>query len=609
MLAEKISQTRSGETMSLVRPADSSPNSSLLPLVGGVLVLIFAKVLLIPLAFALTLSFILVPGVSRLEKRGVPRLVAIAVACCLLGAGLLGGVYVLSNQILNVAQTLPGYRTNIERRIQSLHSDTEVSLEAAAGVIEEMTGALVRESASSPDNPIPVRLVGQKSDQLRSTADLILRTLQPVGEVGIVLIFTIYMLLRREELRHRLLLLAGMGNLNMMMHALEDATDRISQYLVTQIQINACYGLVFGIGLYSFHIPDATLWGVIAGILRIIPFVGTLMGMMFPFILAIAVSSSWWPPLLVLGLFLTLEVVTANIVEPWLFSERTGISSLALLSSAIFWSILWGWPGLVLSTPLTVCLVVVGRHVPQLSFLHSLLGTTAKLSPAAHMYERLLALDQTEAWLIAERFLEGKPLVKLYDSVLIPMLTLAEEDRHKGALDATHANFLFLSLGELVARLTSYVQEEATEQPKSRRSLLIERLDVRVKNEFAVVCLAADDQADDLTTSMLTQLLEREGHQTLKLSSEAISEEILKELGTEKNTVFFVSALPPFAFAQTRMLCLRLRRHLPENRIAVGLWNSHEDEEEILGRFGNARPDVVVETLNQALRQVEAWRR
>ncbi|WP_128912848.1 AI-2E family transporter [Granulicella sibirica] len=595
--------------MPLARLPESRVASSLLLLAGAVLVLIFAKVLLVPLAFALTLSFVLVPGVSRLEKKGVPRIISVGIACCLLCAALLGGAYVLSNQILNVAETLPSYRANIQKKIESLHSKTEVSLEAAADLIEDMSGDLANTKLSSPEKVTPVRVVGERSDQLRSTAELLMRTLQPIGELGVVVIFTIYMLLHREELRHRLLLLAGMGNLNVMTHALQDATDRISQYLVMQFQINACYGVLFGTGLFFLHIPEATLWGVIAGALRIVPFVGTLMGMAFPLILSIAVSSSWWPPMLVAALFFTLEMLTANVVEPWLFSERTGISSLALLASAIFWSMLWGWPGLVLSTPLTVCLVVVGRHVPQFAFLNSLLGTTAKLSPAAHMYERLLALDQVEASSIAERYLKGRPLVKLYDSVVIPVLSLAEEDRHKGALDDIRSKFVLLSLGELVAKMTSYVQEGPPAEPKSERALLIEKMHVRVSKEFAIVCLSANDQADDLTTSMLTQLLERDGHQTLKLSAEALSEEILAGLATETQTVVFISALPPFAFAQARALCIKLRSHLPKNRIAVALWNSPEDGEEIIGRFGNARPDAVVATLKQALQQVEAWRR
>jgi hypothetical protein len=444
---------------------------------------------------------------------------------------------------------------------------------------------------------------------LQATMRLIGSILEPIGQIGIVIIFTIYMLMNREDLRHRLLLLAGMGNINVMTQALEDASARISKYLAMQVQVNACYGILFGTGLYFLHVPEATLWGVIAGTLRIVPYVGTLMGMVLPLTLSIAVSSNWWNPLLVIALFLVIETTTANLVEPWLLSSRTGISSLALLSSAIFWSMVWGWPGLVLSTPLTVCLVVLGQYVPQLSFLHNLLGTNATLSPTGRIYERLLAMDQTEAWAVAEAFLDGKPLAELYDSVIIPVLSLAEEDRHKGVLSDVRWKFVLLSMGELVARLSEYQPTGSLDDEKSARSILIAARRALLQKEFAVVCVAAGDKADELATVMLTQLLERAGFQTLMLAADALSDEILGGLAAEKDTVIFISALPPFAFAQTRALCQRVRSHLSENRIAVALWNSDEDAEEMLARLGAARPELVVSTLAQSVRQVETWQR
>jgi predicted PurR-regulated permease PerM len=590
--------------MSRARPTQSSAAGYVVVVVGVALLLLFAKGLLIPLAFALTLSFLLVPAVSGLEKKGLPRNIAVLIACAFTCVTLVVGAFVLSRQIVNVAQTLPHYRANIQQKIGSLHSSAESSLEDAAAMLEDLSGNLTSNAAQT--NAVAVRLVTPRSDQLLATETLIGEVLEPLGQIGIVIIFTIYMLMNREDLRHRLLLMAGMANITLMTRALEDATARISRYLVMQFQVNACYGFLFGSGLFLLHVPDATLWGVIAGTIRIVPFVGTLFGMLLPLALSIAVSPGWSSPLCVIGLFLLLELTLANFVEPWLFSSRTGISSLALLASAIFWSMLWGWPGLVLSTPLTVCMVVLGRYVPQLSFLHNLLGTTAKLSPAAHVYERLLAMDQTEACAIAERYLDGKPLVNLYDSVVIPVLGLAEEDRHKGALDAIQSKFVLLSMGELVARLTEY-REKANEEAVSQRSIMIEAMQVPSQKEFAVICLSAGGQAAELTTLMLTQLLERAGHQTLMMMADAVSDDILTALAMEKDTVIFISALPPFAFAQTRTVCQRVRTHMPDNRIAVALWNSEEEGEDILERFGNKRPDVVLGTLSNAVRQVRLW--
>jgi predicted PurR-regulated permease PerM len=592
--------------MSRARPIQSSAASSIVVIVGIALLLLFAKVLLIPLAFALTLSFLLVPAVSGLEKKGLPRNVAVLIASALTCLILVVGAFVLSRQIVNVAQTLPHYRANIQQKIGALHSSSETSLEDAAVMLEDLSGNLTSTAAPVQTNAVPVQLVTSKSDQLLATETLIGEILEPLGQIGIVIIFTIYMLMNREDLRHRLLLMAGMANITLMTRALEDATARISRYLVIQFQVNACYGFVFGSGLFLLHVPDATLWGVIAGTIRIVPFVGTLFGMLLPLALSVAVSPGWSSPLGVIGLFLLLELTLSNFVEPWLFSSRTGISSLALLASAIFWSMLWGWPGLVLSTPLTVCMVVLGRYVPQLSFLHNLLGTTAKLSPAAHVYERLLAMDQTEACAIAERYLDGKPLVNLYDSVVIPVLGLAEEDKHKGALDAIQSKFVLLSMSELVARLAEY-RQKTNEEELSQRSMIIQAMQVPSQKEFAVICLSAGGQAAELTTLMLTQLLERAGHQTLMMMADAVSDDILTALAMEKDTVIFISALPPFAFAQTRAVCQRVRTQMPDNRIAVALWSSEEEGDDLLERFGSKRPDVVLGTLSHAVRQVRHW--
>jgi hypothetical protein len=287
---------------------------------------------------------------------------------------------------------------------------------------------------------------------------------------------------------------------------------------------------------------------------------------------------------------------------------------------AIFWALLWGWPGLVLSTPLTVCMVVLGRYVPQMSFLHTLLGTDAELSADAHFYERLLAMDQPEAHAIADRFLEGKPLVELYDSVLIPALSLAEQDRHQGALDDVRSNFLFLSIGELVAELTNYRPKDPTNpvdfvpnDTASTPNALPEKVTPSAgllplaRKEFAVVCISASDQADELSALMLAQLMEQADHSTLLLSAESLSNELLDTLAKEPETVVFISALPPFAFSHARAICQRVRTHLPANRICIGFWNSPDDPDQTIERFGNGRPTVILTTLSQALQQVAQW--
>jgi predicted PurR-regulated permease PerM len=597
--------------MSLPRSTEFSRVGPFLVLAVTVLILYFARELLIPFAFALTLAFLLAPAVSRLESRRVPRVLAVAITGILAFTIICGVGYVVARQLLNVARSLPEYRTNIKEKIASVHSSALQSIEDAGKAIEDIGGDVVQNNpapnSAQPPIPVqPVRIIDQT--QFESTTGLFMRFLRPIGTFGVVIVFTIYLLMKREDLRHRILLLAGMGRISVMTQALQDAATRISQYLLFQAAVNAAYGTFFGFGLFLIGVPNATLWGVLAAILRIIPYVGTATSLILPLIVSVAIFSSWSQPLLILALFLTLELTATNFVEPWLFSSRTGISSLALLAMAIFWALLWGWPGLILSTPLTVCIVVMGRYVPHLSFLHTLLGTDAELSTEALFYERLLAMDQQEAHAVANRFLDGKPLVELYDSVLIPALTLVEQDRHQGTLDDVRCNFFFLSIGELVAELTDYHQKELpngsiSPEPPPPRSRI---------SDFAIVCISASDQADELTTHMLVQIMERAHHQTLHLPNASVSTEILESLANEPNTVIFISALPPFAFSQARAICQRVRLHLPHNRIVIGLWNTPDDPDQTpdltIERFGNGKPTVIVHTLAQALRQVTLWR-
>jgi predicted PurR-regulated permease PerM len=595
--------------MSGTRTNELSRIGPFLVLAVVVLILYFARDLIIPFAFALSLAFLLAPAVTRLESRRVPRIVAVAIIGIVSFVLLSGVAYIVATQLLNVARNLPAYRLDIQHKIAFIHLPAEKSIENAFNAVEDISSDLASTATTPAPEPIhaepqPVRIVDPAHTQIQSTAELLMRFLRPIGVIGVVIVFTIYLLMKREDLRHRILLLAGMGRISLMTQAIQDAATRISQYLIFQAAVNAGYGILFGFGLFLIGVPNATLWGVLAALLRVVPYVGTATSLIVPLLVSVAISTSWWPPLLIIGLFLVLELTCTNFVEPWLFSSRTGISSLALLAMAIFWALLWGWPGLILSTPLTVCIVVMGRYVPQLSFLHTLLGTDAELSAEALYYERLLAMDQQEAHTVATRFLKAKSLVELYDSVLIPALFLVEQDRHQGLLDDIRCNFFFLSIGELIAELTDYQEPSDSDETSLH-------LTQPVRNEFAVVCISANDQADELTSLMLGQLIERASHQTLLLPAASVSSEILDTLAHEPNTVIFINALPPFAFSQARAICQRVRNHLPYNRIVIGLWNQGEDPDQAaeltIERFGPGKPTAVVNSLAQAVRQVTHW--
>jgi predicted PurR-regulated permease PerM len=607
-----------------------------------ILTLYFARDLLAPMAFALVLNFLLSPAVERLERWRLSRAPAVVLVILIFFSGLGITAWVVARQLVHVAELLPDYRENIQTKLDSLHTPIGGAAGNAINTLEEMTQQLsshanatiappaepetappaarhrrlrqampetpLPDKNATPQQPMPVQVVEPPVSVGRYLQEMFSPILRPLAACGIVMVFTVYMLMNREDLRNRLLLLAGMGRLSLMTQALRDAAERISTYLVWQFVTNVLFGLLFGVGLKLIGVPNATLWGALAAILRYIPYVGAAIAGLLPVIFAVAIFPNWRQVFEIAGLYAGLEFTTSNFFEPWLYGWRTGISALALLASAIFWTLLWGWPGLVLATPLTVCLIVLGRHVPQLRFLHVLLGEDAELTPEAKFYERMLAMDQNEAHSIADRFLNKRPLIDFYDSVLLPALGLVEQDRHRGSFDETRGNYLLLSATELVAELSEYKAEAvlATSGNGTAPVTNPEPPELHLKRA-PVICIPAGDQADELTAMVLAQLLEQSCHNTLLLPTASVTPEILERLGQDRGTILCISALPPFVFTQTRTLCQRIREQLPENRILIGLWQSPQSAEMMRERFGSARPDRVVTTLADALAQIEKW--
>ena len=607
--------------------------SPLVVLVVVILILYFARAVLIPLAFALTLNFLLTPMVMWFQRLSIRRLPAVALVMLIFVAAVAGLGWVVANQLLQVANDLPKYRSNIHNKIEALHLPSDSALGRATESVKEIGDEFADTGTSpapprvdlpgrgsqpktlQPAGPLPVQVVTVPANGLQYLRDVLGPALRPLGTAFMVLIFTVFILIKQEDLRNRLLRLGGLAQLNAMTLALDDAARRISRYLVMQFLVNACYGTCFAAGLFLIGIPNAILWGVIAGVLRIVPYAGALTATAFPLVTALAVFNGWAAPVLVVLLFALLELIAGNFVEPWLYGAHTGISSLALLVTTVFWTILWGWGGLVLAVPLTVCVIVVGRHVPRMSFLHVLLGDEVALSVEAQFYQRLLALDQEDARIIVTTFLKSHSLVSLYDEVLVPALTLAEQDRHKGALDETRESFLFLSVSEIVSELALYRTEDTSAKSKkgnlrwmSARPQELPAINPEpIPSAIRIFCLPANDQADQITSSLLSQLLERAGHGVLSLPVDSPFEEILTHLPPELQDVVCISALPPFAFAQSQALCQRVRLHLPEIKILVGIWGFSGDLNKAKERFGSARPDRVVASLAQAVEQIGQW--
>jgi predicted PurR-regulated permease PerM len=569
--------------------------------------LYFAREILIPLAFALTLTLILSPAVSWLHKIHVSRAPAVLIVVLLfvgLGAGL---AWIIGNQLIEVADELPNYRENIHGKLDAMRTPAKGALGRAAASVQELGKEL-----SSPDaapaagaslpvrtakrgvptqlsGPLPVEVVDRPRNGIEYARDLIKPFVAPLGITGIVLIFTAFMLAKKEDLRNRLLRLVGLGQLNVMTNALDDATSRVSRYLLMQFAVNAAFGLLFGLGLYLIGVPYAVLWGTVAGLLRLVPYLGTLVALALPLLLSLAVFNTWTPPLLVLGFGVGLELITGNFVEPSLYGAHTGVSSLAILVAAVFWTVLWGYAGLILSTPLTVCLLVLGRHVPQLSFLHILLGDEPVLEPQAQLYQRLLAMDQTEARSVVDEFLKAHSLIELYDSVLIPALTMAEQDRHRGEIDATREEFLFLSLNEMIAEFSGLGEfQHGEERPPNGR----------------ILCVPAQDQADEIAAAMLAQLLEQQGDVALSFLVGTNFNDAIALVEPGPQDVICISALPPYAFTPARKMCKQLRARFPKISVTVGIWGFIGDQDKAKASFERTQPEQLFTSLLQVIEYI-----
>ncbi len=585
-------------------------------LIATIVALYFAREILIPFAFALTLTFLLTPVVALLQRLHTGRIVSVltTVLVSVVAAGGIG--WIIASQLVDVASQLPLYRQNIHAKIEAFHLPSTGHLGQAAKSMQDIAREITAPGPASPSqgqiqkqaktppaplSPVPVRIVPPPSNGWTEFRDLGTPVLAPLGRAGMVVIFTIFMLFKREDLRNRLLRLVGLGQLNLMTQALDDASRRVSRYLLMQFLVNATFGALFGFGLYLIGVPYAALWGVLAGILRIVPYVGTFVAATLPIALSLAVFDGWLRPLLVFLLVAGLELTVANFVEPWLYGAQVGISSLALLVSSIFWTVLWGPAGLILSTPLTVCVVVLGRYVPQLSFLHILLGDEPALAAEAQIYQRLLAMDQLEAHTIVVEFLKGRPLVELYDSVLIPTLSMAEQDRHKGAIDAAREEFFFLSIDEMIAEFSEYqLAGKSSEEDSAPAPDAAERPDARI------LCLPAHDRADEITAAMLAQILEQKGLAALSFPNAGPSpNEWIGWIEARRSDVVCISALPPYAFAPARAMCKQIRERFPKLKVVVCVWGFSGDMDKAKARFERTQPDRLSTSLAEAVEHVQ----
>ena len=437
-------------------------------LVGTVAILYFAKEVLIPLALAVLFSFLLGPLVRRLERLHFPRVLAV-LSITLAFFGLFGAVgYITTHQVSDLAAKLPSYQDNIQRKLKSLRGEGG-SLKVAERVLDNLQSKAAENPEGSPSpngkaeaylpaplartvekTPVPVQIVEPPASTPTFLRNFFGPLLGPLGTAFVVVIFTIFVLIQREDLRDRLLHLVRPERLSITTQAIDEAGQRVGKYLLMQATVNVCYGSLVATGLFFIGVPAAALWGLLAGLLRFIPYLGAPISAVGPLALSMGAFESSWPVLETVGLFVTLELLTANVAEPLLYGNSAGLSPVAILVAATFWTWLWGGVGLLLSTPLTVCIVVLGRYVPQLAFVHTLMGDEPVLPQDARLYQRLLAGDQEAVSTVVDEYLAEHPLAEFYDTVLVPALNHAQSDAQQGNLAEDRQEFILHTVHTLV---------------------------------------------------------------------------------------------------------------------------------------------------------------
>jgi predicted PurR-regulated permease PerM len=562
--------------------------------------LYWAKAVLIPVALALLLTFLLTPLVTLLWHWGLHRALA-AVLVVVLAAGLLGVVgWTVEAQLATLAAELPTYTGNIKQKIAQIrHAGTGGVLGKVQEAVQDVSTALQQGAPAAPAPTTPVAVQAEGPALLGYLPSL----LETLLTAFMVLVLVIFLLIEQGTLRDRLLTFGGYAHVTRTTKALDEAGARISGYLRMQALVNGSFGLLFGLGLFEVGLPYAVLWGLLAAVLRFIPYVGTLIAALLPIGLSLAVFPGWTQLLAVSGLFVLLELGTSSVLEPVLFGHSAGISQVAVLVAVLFWSWLWGPVGLLLSTPLTVCLSVLGKYVSPLAFL----GVALTDEPVAGLntyYQRLVARDQDEAAVIVEAALQTQPLVEVYDTVLLPALSYAKEDRQRGILNAQDVQDLVQATREIVEDLATHppaVAPDAGGTAEENGALHVPLVPVPLLG-----CPARDD-IDALAVRMLQQVCAPTRVAVDLLPPRLLPSDVVARVAETQPALLCLGAVVPGGVPHLRYLCKQLRTRFPALPLVVGCWGAPESVAEtvaLLRADGLAHVGTTVQTTRDYVLQV-----
>ena len=540
---------------------------ALITVIATVAALYFGKDIFLPLAVAVLLTFALAPVVSWLRRLRMPRVAA--VLAVVIGAFTAIGIFgaVVATQLGALAENLPYYQSNIEAKVRAVR-DVNIGdgiFDRVSKLLKRLGREIQRDDSSAPGrtdtepqsvNPLPVEVVPPKPQPLEVLQTIIGPLIDPLATGGIILVVVIFMLMKREDLRDRFIRLVGAADLHRTTEALQDAGRRVGQYLLMQLVVNVTYAVPISLGLWIIGVPNALLWGLLALVLRFVPYIGPVIAAILPLVVALAVDPGWTMVLWTAALFIVIELVSNNVVEPWLYGSRTGLSPLAIIVAAIFWTWLWGPLGLLLSTPLTVCLVVLGRHVPQFEFLDVLLGSEPVLEPHEALYQRLLAGDPDEATDRAEAFLAESDLVTFYETVAIPALLLGEYDRARGVMLDDRRGRVAEGAMTLVDNLEEYADEEADEEEDATDDAGEQKADAEEPPDGTgktVLCVGGRGELDEASAAMLAQVLIAHGADARVIETRSIAAAKVRGLDLDDVHAVVISYLN-VEFDRTRTL-------------------------------------------------------
>jgi predicted PurR-regulated permease PerM len=531
--------------------------------------LYFGQAVIVPIVLAALLTFLLSPLVTRLDRLRVPRVVGVLLVMTLVG-GVIGGFgYVMAGQVQSFAAELPMHRQRIRTKINELLMLTRGgAVENVQETLEDINDA-VEDSGEPPPrgqqsrDDEPVRATLEQSPPLLGNAQWLGPLFGAAGTFGLTLLLSIFMLIYREDLRNRLVSLSGRPSLAVATKAFADAGALISRYLLMQFVINATMGLAVGIGLYFIGVPYAALWGLAAGVLRYVPYVGPWIAALLPITVSLITAPGWEQVLTVAGLFVVLELLSNNVMEPLLYGHSVGLSPLAVIVAAIFWTWLWGPIGLVIATPITACFVVLSRYVPELAAIGRLLGEQPALKPHETLYQRLLARDVAEAGAIVRRHRDEQSVDAACELILETLLTL-KRDLHAGRVAAEDGGFVIEALRASIEDLRT-AHAVPSSGPHADRPVHLMGVPGRDPLDALVVELA--------------RVLVRDEPATLEvLPTEAMIGEALAEIEAKAPAAVIVPSLPPAGLTPTRHLCIRLRARVPALTIIAARFGDPESE-------------------------------